>query len=162
MNDIKRGSALLLVMTFAALISMIGISWWIQSGLDLDIARERVRFYQRFYYTEIALQEGIMFARSNFSLLNTEQVQKELPLIFPLSQLPQIDLNLQRSLQGMQLVFMVDKLAQKPNDDVLFIKALLSKNHKVICSLRCLMRRIEHEGKEAYVLDGFTLGTLSQ
>ena len=156
----KNGFALLVVMACIMLMSMLGIQWWKQSGLHADIANTRVCFYQYFYYTEIGLNIGVLFARENFSLLTSAQNQKKLPLVFPVQDISQFIAQNQQLPKTNSLSFVIDNPATL-EEKTLLIKAILTSQKRVMCVLRCLVRQQDHEGKQVYGVDGFTLGTVS-
>ena len=128
----QKASALLYIFIIISIASTITIAWWYKSSMNYDVVLAREKFYKNLSMTELVLSYGINIAKINCD-----------DILCAKNKMP-FNLNMK---------FVIDELLKyKNNFDAEFILeriegwsirllAVLLKNNKKICSIKCLLKR---------------------
>jgi hypothetical protein len=137
------------------LVSMVIMHAWFVTGLRYDIVCQRAVWYGNFYTTDAVLQVGVKIASKRFDALYQAVSKRSL--------LQSIDVSPLVSKQGRQAFIIVQKPADKTNDNAILLKALLYEKKQCIQQLSCMLSKkvvgSDNDRKQMrYMVSHFTLG----
>jgi len=154
----NKASALLVVMTVMAGLTLLLISWWQAVGWAGDLVLVRQRYISRFYATEIVLNYGVAWTKKEFdsvtkSLVAKPKVAKSgTPII-----LDGGTVNLGSGGVG-KCILTIDRVPGDRDDhsNVVRVAATMVVDNKIVACHRCLL---EHDLKEQrFVVSHFSFG----